>query len=230
MIGPQAEVVARVPGAAALGLLPSGGAVGVRAADLADPDRLAGLLAARARAGSLRVHATVWWYSASAVLLAPVLAGLAVGRPLSGRPAETTVFLDSGGVPLAAVSSALDGDPAGGLRACLDAFVPALAAVAGMRARPLWAIAADSMANGLLALGRTLGDVPAVTALAGPLATAVGSPLPVPRYTDVDGVRFVRRVSCCLVDRLPHGSTCLSCPRRPPVERRTLLEDAAARS
>ena len=96
-----------------------------------------------------------------------------------------------------------------------------------MRERPLWAIATDSIANQLLALGRALGDVPAVTALAGPLAAAIGAPLPVPRYVDVAGARFTRRASCCLVDELPGGSLCTSCPRRPPAERHALLEQAA---
>ncbi|WP_243737608.1 (2Fe-2S)-binding protein [Blastococcus xanthinilyticus] len=232
MSGPQAQVAARIPGAAALGLLPPPGAVAVPVARLADPRLLGELLAARAarqRAGDPRVHATVWWYSASAVLLAPVLAGLAVGRPLSARPADTTAYLGRGGLPVAAVSAVAGGDPAAGLREGLAAVVPALAAAARMRPRPLWGIATDSLANGLLALGRALGDVPAVTALAGPLAAAVGSPLPAPRYVDVEGVRFTARVSCCLLDRLPSGPTCLSCPRRAPAERRVLLEDSAAR-
>ncbi|MGY2083069.1 (2Fe-2S)-binding protein [Blastococcus sp. SYSU DS0539] len=232
MSGPQAEVAARIPGAAALGLVPPPGAVPVPVTQLADPRRLAELLAARAarqRAGDLRVHATVWWYSASAVLLVPVLAGLAVARPLSARPAHMTAYLGPGGLPVAAVSAVPGGDPAAGLRECLTAVVPALAEAGRMRQRPLWAVATDSLANGLLGLGRTLGDVPAVTALAGPLAAAVGFPLPVPRYVDVAGARFTARVSCCLMDRLPSGPTCLSCPRRPAAERRVLLEDAATR-
>ncbi|MCF6744286.1 (2Fe-2S)-binding protein [Blastococcus sp. KM273128] len=230
MSGPQAQVVARIPGAAALGLVPPRGAPAVPAGLLADPAWLGPVIAARAaRGGDARVHATVWWYSASAVLLAPVLAGLAVGRPLSARPADTTVVLGAGGLPVAAVSAATAADPAAGLRECLAAVVPAVAAVAGMRSRPLWAIATDSLANGLLTLGRALGDVAAVTALAAPLAEAVGPPLPASRYVDVDGVRFTARASCCLVDRLPGGGTCLSCPRRPPAERQVLLEDAAAR-
>lgn len=230
--GPQAEVAARIPGAATLGLVPPPGAVPVPVPQLADPRRLAELLAARAarqRAGDLRVHATVWWYSASAVLLAPLLAGLAVGHPLSARPADTTAYLGPGGLPVAAVSAVAGGDPAAGLRESLTTVVPALAAAARMRPRPLWGIATDSLANGLLAVGRAVGDVPAVTALAAPLAAAVGFPLPPPRYVDVAGARFAARVSCCLVDRLPHGPTCVSCPRRPAAERQVLLEDAASR-
>ncbi|MGY1988110.1 (2Fe-2S)-binding protein [Blastococcus sp. SYSU DS0669] len=228
MSGPQAQVAARIPGAAALGLVPPPGAVAVPVERLADPVLLGRLLTARG-AGELRVRATVWWYSASAVLMAPVLAGLAAGRPLSGRPGDVTVFLGPGGLPVAALSSAIGKDPATGLRETLSAVIPALAEAGAMRPRPLWAIATDSLANGLLTLGRALGDVAAVTALAVPLAGAVGPPLPAPRYVDVDGVLFTSRASCCLVDRLPHGATCLSCPRRPPAERRILLEDAARR-
>jgi ferric iron reductase protein FhuF len=96
-----------------------------------------------------------------------------------------------------------------------------------MRERPLWALATDSIANQLLALGRAVGDVAAATALAAPLAAAIGAPLPMPRYVDVAGARFTRRASCCLVDRLPSGTRCTSCPRRPPAERLALLEQAA---
>ncbi|MCA0144770.1 (2Fe-2S)-binding protein [Blastococcus sp. LR1] len=227
MSGIQAQVAARVRGAVALGLVPPSGAEAVPATTLTDPAWLAELPALRS--GDPRVAVTVWWYSASAVVMAPVLAGLAVGRPLSARLEDTTVFLGPGSRPVAAVSGAPDADPAGGLRECLEAVIPALAEVAGMRERPLWGIATDSLANGLLSLGRALGDVPAVTAVAVPLARAIGSPLPEPRYTDVAGVRFVSRVSCCLVDQLPHGSTCVSCPNRLPAERQALLESTARR-
>src|SRR3712207_8989946 len=55
--------------------------------------------------------------------------------------------------------------------------------------------------NRLLALGRARGEEPRLTAWAAPLAAAVGPPLPLPRYEDVAGVRFTRRVSCCLLYR-----------------------------
>ena len=120
------------------------------------------------------------------------------------------------------------------LRAALAAVIAAVAEAGQMRERPLWAIATDSLANRLLALGRATGDVGPVTALAGPVAAAVGAPLPAPRYVDVpraagDPVRFTRRVSCCLLYWVPHEVLCTSCPRRSPVERQVLLEDAAQR-
>jgi ferric iron reductase protein FhuF len=228
----QAAVAARVPGAAALGLLLPPSAPAVPAALFADPgwtaDRLAAL-GARYGSDDRRVLATVWWYSASSVLLTPALAGLVTGLPLSARLADTSVALLGGGTPIAATSSAPATDTAAELRQSLAAVVDAVAAAGRMRARPLWAIATDSLANRLLALGRALGDERRVTALAAPLAAAVGPPLPAPRYVDVAGVRFTRRVSCCLLYRLPPEPLCTSCPRRPAAERELLLEDTAAR-
>jgi hypothetical protein len=228
----QAAVAARVPGAAALGLLPPPSTVAVPAALLADADWTADrltALGARYASGDRRVLATVWWYSASSVLLTPALAGLATGLPLSARLADTSVALLGSGTPIAATSSAAGGDTAAELRESLAGVVDAVAAAGGVRARPLWAVATDSLANRLLALGRALGEERRVTALAAPLAAAVGPPLPAPRYVDVAGVRFTRRVSCCLLYRLPPEPLCTSCPRRPVAERQVLLEDAAER-
>jgi ferric iron reductase protein FhuF len=169
----QAAVAARVPGAAALGLLPPPSAPAVPAALFADPgwtaDRLAAL-GARYASDDRRVLATVWWYSASSVLLTPALAGLATGLPLSARLADTSVALLGGGTPIAATSSAPGTDTAAELRESLAAVVDAVA-----------------------------------------------------------GARFTRRVSCCLLYRLPPEPLCTSCPRRPAAERELLLEDTAAR-
>ncbi|MGY1615253.1 (2Fe-2S)-binding protein [Geodermatophilus sp. SYSU D00691] len=232
MTPPQADVAARLPGAAALGLVAPPGAAAVPATRLADDAWTAEVLARRARTQGTadpRVLATVWWYSASAVLLTPSLAGLLTGRPLSGRLEETTLHLLAGGLPVAAVSAAPATDVAEELRAALAQAVAAVASAGGLRERPLWAIATDSIANRLLALGRAVGDVGAATSLAVHLGRAIGPPLPVPRYVDVGGARFVRRVSCCLLYRVPHEPMCASCPHRPPAERQVLLEDAAER-
>jgi hypothetical protein len=133
------------------------------------------------------------------------------------------------GLPVAAVATGAGQDPAADLRATIAAVVGVVAEAGRMRERPLLAIATDSIANRLLDLGRALGQVSRITALAGPLADAVGAPLPSPRYVDVAGARFVRRGSCCLLDHTPHGALCTSCPRRPPAERAALLERAAGR-
>jgi ferric iron reductase protein FhuF len=230
--GGQAAVAARIPGAAGLGLLAPPSASVVPATLLADVRWTADTLAARAprqRTDDRRVLATVWWYSVSTVLLTPSLAGHVTGVPLSARLPDTAVSMLAGGLPVAAVSSAPAGDVAAELRESLGAVIAAVAEAGRIRERPLWAIATDSIANRLLALGRALGDVPRATALAAPLAAAVGAPLPVPRYVDVGGARFTRRASCCLLYRVPHEPMCTSCPRRPPAERQVLLEDAASR-
>jgi hypothetical protein len=228
----QAAVARRVPGAAWLGLVAPAGLPAVPATLLADPSRVAVLIEARGAqqgSGDRRVLATTWWYSASAVLLAPPLAGLVTGRPLSARLEDLTVSVRPDALPAAAVSAAPGGDPGPELRASLAALIAAVAAAGRMRERPLWGIATDSLAALLLTLGRALGDVPGATGRAAALAEAIGAPLPAPRYVDVSGVRFVRRASCCLVDRLPGGSLCTSCPRRPPAERSALLAAAAGR-
>jgi ferric iron reductase protein FhuF len=222
----QAWVAARIPGAAAIGLVPPPSAPLVPAVDLADPDRVARLIEARAPVVG-RVSATVWWYSASTVLLAPALAGLVAGVPLSGRLADTSMVFRPDGLPVAAFSSAIGDDVAAELRETLGAVVAAMAAAGQLRERPLWAIATDSIANQLLALGRAVGDVPAATGHAAPLAAAIGGPLPMPRYVDVAGARFTQRASCCLMVELPGGALCTSCPRRPPAERLALLAQAA---
>jgi hypothetical protein len=206
-------------------------AASVPATWLADPAWTAEVLARRAPAQGttdLRVLATVWWYSASSVLVTPALAGLVTGVPLSARLADTSVSILPGLLPAAAVAArGGSGDLAGDLRESLAAVTAAVAEAGRMRERPLWAIATDSLANRLLALGQEVGDVDRATALAVPLASAVGPPLPVPRFVDVGTSRFVRRASCCLLDRLPGMPTCISCPRRPPAERRQLLQRLA---
>jgi hypothetical protein len=226
----QSDVAARVPGAAALGLVLPRDADVVPATRLTDPGWTADVLAQRARwqrTDDRRVLATVWWYSASTVLLTPALAGLLTGRPLSARLADTTVALLPGGHPVAAESWVAGADPAAELGETLVAVIAAVAEAGRMRDRPLWAIATDSLANQCLTLGRALGAVPAATALAGHLAAAIGPPLLVPRFVDVGRARFTRRASCCLLVEVPGQTMCTSCPRRPPAERRRLLERAA---
>ena len=228
--GGQATVVARIRGAAALGLVPPPSAEVVPAIALADQNWTAQMLAVRARAARTadsRVLATVWWYSVSAVLVTPALAGLVAGVPLSARLEDITVSLLRGTQPIAAVASAGGSDLAGDLARSLDAVISTVAEAGRMRTRPLWAIATDSLANQLLAIGRAVGDVPAATAVAGPLAAAIGFPLPAPRYVDVGSARFTRRASCCLLYRLPDQPLCTSCPHRTPANRRVLLEHAA---
>jgi ferric iron reductase protein FhuF len=236
--GAQGRVAGRVPGAAALGLVapPSAAIVpGVLLADAAWTAEVLGERAARLHTEDRRVLGTVWWYSVSSVLFTPVLAGLVTGVGLSARLADTRLHVLAGPIPVAATTVAgLGGDIAADLRTTIAEVVAAVAEAGNVRERPLWAIATDSLANRLLAVGRAVGDVAAATALAGPLAAAVGAPLPTPRYVDVPSpagstVRFTQRASCCQLYRVPHEVLCTSCPRRPPAERLVLLEDTAGR-
>ncbi|SDO87844.1 FhuF 2Fe-2S C-terminal domain-containing protein [Klenkia soli] len=225
----QARVAAVLPGAAMLGLLVPPGSRPVPATALADEAWTAELLELRAltaRTDDRRVLATLWWYSASLVLVGPALAGLVAGRRLSARLADTTLHL-VGDLPYAATSRSATGDVAADLGESLAAVVAVVARAGGVREAPLRAIATDSLANKLLALGRARGDVAAVTSLAAPLARAAG--LPAPRWVEAGGQVFTRRASCCLAWRMPHEVVCTSCPRRDPAERQVLLEDTAAR-
>ena len=171
------------------------------------------------------VLAALWWYSASSVLVGPALAGLMSGRLLSARLADMSVALLPGGVPIAATASAPARDVPAELRETLSAGIEAVAAAAGVRTRPLWAVATDSIASRLLDLGSAAGDVPRATAAAVSLAAEIGPPLLTPAYVDVGGTRFVRRVSCCQLYRAPGQPMCIACPRRPETERTALLRE-----
>ena len=110
--GAQARVAARVPGAAALGLVAA--AVGARSSPRRCwpiPDWTAERARPPARRGSGPATGGCWRPSGGTrrrtVLLTPALAGLVTGVPLSARLADTSLaFLLAGGLPVAAVSSA----------------------------------------------------------------------------------------------------------------------------
>ncbi len=106
------------------------------------------------------------------------------------------------------------------LRETLAAVIGPVAAVSGAGVPALWAIAADAIGNRALDAGNPEAGVR--------LASEVGGKLPVPRFVDVDGRTFVRRISCCLVFEVPGCEMCTSCPKRPAAERKTLLARLAA--
>jgi len=226
----QQQVVAALPPAAAYGLVAPPGTTPVAVRDLADRDRLAGLVAAHAALyphASVGVVTTIWWYLASAVLAGPPAAGALAGVPLSADAGDLDLHVGPAGMPAAAVSRRLGPDDAGpALGATFGLLVDGLCAVGGLRPRPLWALAADSLATRLLALGRAQGRLARATTLARELVASTGAPVPLPRFVDVAGARFLVRSSCCLLYRAG-GDLCTSCPRRPADQRRDLLERAA---
>lgn len=200
--------------------------------------------AVRWRTEDVRVLATLWWYSASVWLQAPSLASLvATGRPLSPRLADSQMHrLPDARLNGATSTAVLVGDPISelgrALRESFEAIIETIGRVCRINERSLWAVASDSMANRLLWAGRAVGDVDRASALAVPLAEAVGAPLPRPSYVDVptgdspvaQTVRFTRRSSCCLIYAAPSQAKCMSCPNRAPADRASDLRRVAARS
>ncbi|WP_020671244.1 (2Fe-2S)-binding protein [Amycolatopsis nigrescens] len=177
------------------------------------------------------VLGTIWWYSASSVLVAPALESL-VGTGVAMDPSLEAVTLETvadGRFTGARSSRPLTRDLAELGKAFEGALEPAIAtiaAVSGARVPALRAIATDSLANRLLWAGMAAGDPERGTALAGPLIAAIGPRMPRPRYVRVGASFAVRRASCCLIYQATGGDKCTSCPRQPPDERERRLRAA----
>ncbi|MFX0580758.1 (2Fe-2S)-binding protein [Nocardia nepalensis] len=124
--------------------------------------------------------------------------------------------------PREADDAALSQACANALRETLAAVIGPVAAVSGAGVPSLWAIAADAIGNRALDAGNPQAGVR--------LASEVGGKLPVPRFVEVGGRSFVRRISCCLVFEVPGCEMCTSCPKRPAAERKALLAQLAAES
>ncbi|EWC61002.1 hypothetical protein UO65_3735 [Actinokineospora spheciospongiae] len=187
-------------------------------AGLLDPGALPGRLRGLSRlyrTDDPHTLGTLWWYSASSVVLAPTVESLLVtGTALD--PGRVTVYAHPDGRMLAARSDAVCAEPGPALAGVIGAFADLLGDALGTSTRPFWAIAADSLANRVLWAGGT-GE----TAVA--LAAGVGASLPVPRFVSVGGQQVVRRASCCLVYRAGGAAKCVSCPRQSPEERAARL-------
>lgn len=174
------------------------------------------------------VVAALWWHLASAVLIGPPAAGALVGVPLSAALEDLQTCVGEGGIVSAAVSHASGpADPGRDLGESLGVLIETVCVLTGLRPRPLWAVAVDSLATRLLSFGRARHDVERATALARELAASSGAPVPGPRFVDVDGARFVVRMSCCQLYRIPGAELCTSCPRRSADDRAGLLARAA---
>jgi ferric iron reductase protein FhuF len=224
------QVLAGLPPGQRGVLRPAPGDSEVAATRITEPSWLAEQIRLRSLIWNIeddRVLATLWWYSASTVLITPSLASLVVsGTALSPRLQDVVLHHTASSRLTGSHATAVLGRE---LDAMLSAVIAAVADFTGGRQRALWAIATDAIANRLLWAGEAVGRVPDATALAVPLCAAIGPQLPRPRYLDVGqpARRFVRRTSCCLIYRVPGEGLCTSCPRRPPAERRTLLRVVA---
>ncbi|HST84090.1 MAG TPA: (2Fe-2S)-binding protein [Kineosporiaceae bacterium] len=185
-----------------------------------------------------RTNATLWWYSASVVLLGPAVHEMvATGTGVSLSPSAVRFTTRASGYLERVIAGAqLDPGPVAlgrHLDDVLDLVIEPLARVGGATQRSLWAIAVDSLATRVLA---ETAVAPGGTDRAPQLATAVAEAAPrlrpLPRYLDVPGRpgspdrRYVQRGSCCLLFRVPAG-LCISCPKQTPADRLTRLQQHA---
>ena len=176
---------------------------------------------------SLRIAGTLWWCMVASALVEQIARAYALDQP---APEVALDRLDcevrpDGGVQRIEFAAADDMamiERGTALRDTLAAVIGPVAAVSGAGVPSLWAIAADAIGNRALDAG-----VPEAGAR---LATEVGGKLPVPRFVEVGGRTFVRRISCCLVFEVPGSDMCTSCPKRPAAERAALLARLAAES
>ncbi|MFI1912399.1 (2Fe-2S)-binding protein [Nocardia sp. NPDC020380] len=197
--------------------------------------------------GDSRVSGTLWWCMAASSLVEPIVGAYAAGRPafdpalehisleirpdggvekVLPRPHEYTVAL--GATPLDELHAAAEDEQCcantamgNALRHTLSRVIPVVAEVSGAGVASLWAIVADAIGNRALDIGAEEAGAR--------LARDVAGRMPVPRFTDIGGRTFVRRISCCLVFEVPGCEMCTSCPKRPAAQRETLLAELAAR-
>ncbi|MEC3918283.1 (2Fe-2S)-binding protein [Nocardia sp. CDC160] len=166
--------------------------------------------------------------SSSLASMADHAAGLAADRAVGLEPAPSAQTAESAASavncahPEPHSAACCTTTPIGqALRHTLSRVIPVVAEVSGAGVPSLWAIVADAIGNRAL-------DIGAADAGAR-LARDVAGRLPVPRFQDIAGRTFVRRISCCLVFEVPGCDMCTSCPKRPAPEREALLAEVAAR-
>jgi hypothetical protein len=198
----------------------------VAATAITDPDwlgRQVDLAAELYRTPRRDLAATLWWYSASAVIVsAPVQSLCTRGFSTDPALARTMLRVLPNGVllgtrPLGPPAHIADPVVVG--RALGDALAEVIRAVLAAGApneRALWALATDALGNQALWCG-------ASQELVGRIADGIGPRLPRPRFVEVGGRPFVRRASCCLIYLTPNADKCVSCPRQTPEERAARL-------
>lgn len=190
---------------------------------MTSPDWLAEQLRLRSvrwNTDDARVLAALWWYSASAWVIGPTLISLARGdQLLSGDLDDLAIhWLPDSRITGATssrvlVSTSPIGSAADSLLGLFEHVIPAVADLAGIAERPLWAVAADSIATRLLAIGQEIGEVDRVVGLLPALADSIGGVMPRVGFTGSGSQLTPRRVSCCLLYLAPEQSKCSFCPK-----------------
>jgi ferric iron reductase protein FhuF len=201
---------------------------------LLDRDWLAGKVddAMTRYAGSdRRTAATLWWYSASAAILAPFTASLlAFDRATDPSLHRLRIWLRPDGYFRATRAQRLlePGVEAAG-RSLGPAFgrtLELLAETGQASVRALWSITTDALATQLLRAGEELSCIDHASEVAVQVS-AYAPQLPKPRFIDLDTIigpwRFVRRGSCCLLYQAPGYEKCNSCPRRAVADRHAAM-------
>lgn len=173
---------------------------------------------------SLRIAGTLWWCMVASALVEQIARAYAHDE---AAPEAVLARLEcevrpDGGIERVRIPA--DGGQAAGSAAALGetlaTVIPPVARVSSAGVPALWAIVADAIGNRALDAGSP--DAGAR------LAAEIGGKLPVPRFVEIGGRTFVRRISCCLVFEVPGCEMCTSCPKRPAAERIALLADLAA--
>ncbi|MFC9436603.1 (2Fe-2S)-binding protein [Nocardia sp. NPDC057030] len=194
---------------------------------LTQPDWLAARIAEMGHSWgttSPRIAGTLWWCMVASALVEQIARAYARGER-AVEPVLEHVDCEvrpDGGVErihlLAEPDEAVE--PGTALRETLAAVIGPVAEVSGAGVPSLWAIVADAVGNRALDAGSS--DAGAR------LATEIGGKLPTPRFVEIGGRTFVKRISCCLVYEVPNCEMCTSCPKRPSAEREAMLEKLAA--
>lgn len=194
---------------------------------LTQPDWLAARIAEMGHSWgttSPRIAGTLWWCMVASALVEQIARAYARDE----RAVEPVLdhfdceVRPDGGVERIHVLAEPDEvtEPGTALRETLAAVIGPVAEVSGAGVPALWAIVADAVGNRALDAGSP--DAGAR------LATEIGGKLPTPRFVEVGGRTFVKRISCCLVYEVPNCEMCTSCPKRPSAEREAMLEKLAA--
>ncbi|MFE7746258.1 (2Fe-2S)-binding protein [Nocardia sp. NPDC057455] len=173
---------------------------------------------------SLRIAGTLWWCMVASALVEQLARAYAddTDAPAPALDRLECEVRPDGGVERVRVQ-ANDTSSTGGataLHATLGVVIPPVAEVSGAGVSALWAITADAIGNRALDAGSPEAGAR--------LAADIAGRLPVPRFVEIGGRTFVRRISCCLVFEVPGCQMCTSCPKRPAAERTALLADLAA--
>ncbi|WP_235211216.1 (2Fe-2S)-binding protein [Nocardia brasiliensis] len=172
---------------------------------------------------SPRIAGTLWWCMVASALVEQVARAYAHGQP-AVEPVLDRFDCEvrpDGGVERIHVLAEPDAaaEPGVALRETLAAVIGPVAEVSGAGVPALWAIVADAVGNRALDAGDG--------AAGARLAAAIGGKLPIPRFVEIGGRTFVKRISCCVVYEVPGCEMCTSCPKRPAAERTAMLERLA---